>query len=241
MQLRQNNFSFIQWLLVAIILLTTVKNTMSQPAKDGFVQIFDGKTFKGWEGDTTIWRIENGNLVGEVTATTILKSNTFLLWNGGQTNDFELKVEFWISEAGNSGISYRSELVKDVPYALRGYQADIDGKNINTGQNYEERGRGVLAKRGEKSVLEFRQKPAKNGSAGDPDSLKQFIKINNWNELHIIAKANKMQHFINGILMSEITDNDKTLRKSSGILGLQVHVGPPMKTQYRNIRLKQLL
>lgn len=239
--LRVKRFRFTQWLCAITILITiTPTIAISQSKKDDFIRIFDGKTFTGWEGDTTIWRIENECLVGEVTPATVLKANTFLLWHGGQTNDFELKLEFHVSEAGNTGINYRSELVRDVPYALKGYQADIDGRNIHTGQNYEERGRGFLAKRGEKAVLEFRQKPIITESVGDPTSLKEHIRINDWNECHIVAKGNRLQHFINGVLMSDVTDNDKTLRRFAGILGLQVHVGPPMKAQYRNIRIKQL-
>ncbi|MBA4056125.1 MAG: DUF1080 domain-containing protein [Marivirga sp.] len=234
-------FPFLKWLSLLFILKSfTVFNTSGQHHKDGFTQIFDGKTFSGWEGDTAIWRIENGVIIGEVTATTRLKANTFLIWTAGQSNDFELKLEFRISEAGNSGINYRSELVKDIPYALKGYQADVDGKHIYTGQNYEERGRGSLSKRGESSILSFRQKPIINRLPDDSETLRSAIKIDDWNECLIVAKGNKLKHYINGILMSEVTDNDKTLRKSSGYLGLQVHVGPPMKTQYRNIRIKPL-
>ena len=237
-----NSFSSKLFLVIIVQLQTNlVTNTLGQQKEDGYVYIFDGKTFNGWEGDTTIWRIESSSLVGEVTATTHLESNTFLVWKGGQTNDFELKLEFRITENGNGGINYRSELVKDTLYALKGYQADIDGKNIHTGQIYEERGRGFLAKRGEKSLVEYRKKPIVYQFLGKPDVLKKSIKVNDWNEYHIIAKGNSMQHFINGILMSEVKDNDKIRRKLSGILGLQVHAGPPMKAQYRNIRIKQLL
>ena len=116
-------------------------------------QIFDGKTLNGWEGDSTYWRAENGEIVGEITAATLVKHNTFLIWRGGVTTNFELKVEYRISENGNSGINYRSEEVKDVPYALKGYQSDIDGKNQYTGQNYEERGRCIIAFRGQKVML----------------------------------------------------------------------------------------
>ncbi|CAN0601125.1 unnamed protein product, partial [Ectocarpus sp. 12 AP-2014] len=95
---------------------------------DGFESIFDGKTLTGWKGDANYWRVENGNLVGEVTPETLLKSNTFIVWQGGQPADFELKMEFKIAEAGNSGINYRSEVIDTIPNALKGYQADIDGK-----------------------------------------------------------------------------------------------------------------
>lgn len=235
-------FSFLKWLLLLFTLQSiTALKTSGQHHKDGFTEIFDGKTFNGWEGDTAIWGIENGVIIGEVTALTHLRANTFLLWTAGQTTNFELKLEFWISEDGKSAISYRGELIKDVSYSLKGYGVDIDGKHIHTGQNYEERGRGVLAKRGERSWLAFRQKPTINGLPGIPEKLSSSIRRNDWNECLIVAKGNKLQHYINGVLMSEVIDNDKTLRKSSGLLGLQVHAGPPMKVQYRNIRIKPLL
>jgi hypothetical protein len=220
--------------------------------EDGFTQIFDGETLEGWEGDANLWRVEDGNLVGEITPATVLEKNSFIIWRGGTTEDFELKLEYKISKDGNSGVNYRSEVVEDVPYALRGYQADIDGKNMWTGQNYEERGRAIIAYRGQKVTLNpvsgSVQSNVKNNvwtgsnvteNLGDRDSLKVHIN-EDWNEMHIIARGNHLQHYVNGILMADITDNDTINRKDSGLLGVQVHVGPPMKTEFRNIRLKEL-
>lgn len=227
----------------------------SQNKKDGFVQIFDGKTLNGWEGDTNYWRVENGNLVGEITPDKLLKTNSFIVWTEGETGDFELKLEFRISKEGNSGINYRSEKLKDIPYAMRGYQADIDGKIRYTGQNYEERGRTTLAYRGQKTVINpagdsatALQDNIKNNawtkvvvteSLGNKDSLQTHIKSEDWNECHLIVKGNRLQHYVNSILMSDVTDNDPANRKMTGLLGVQVHVGPPMKVEYRNIRLKK--
>lgn len=225
---------------------------------DGFVSIFDGKTLDNWQGDTTYWSVRDGVLLGQITPTTLLKSNSFIVWQGGTPADFELKADFRISETGNSGIQYRSEKVEDVPNALRGYQADIDGKNNYTGQNYEERGRTTLAYQGEKVIVNGQPNPeqagsvranVKNnawtirevtGSLGTQDSLRSLMKPNEWNTCHIIAKGNHLQHYINGVLISDVTDNDEVNRKMSGMLGVQVHVGPPMKVEYRNIRLKEL-
>ena len=205
--------------------------------EDGFIKIFDGETLNGWEGDTAVWRVENNSIVGEVTAEKPLKSNTFLIWQDGRPGDFELKAEVSITIDGNSGINYRSELVEGVPFGLKGYQADIDGKNTYTGLNYEERGRGFLAKRGETAVLENGKDP-QIISANNSDSLLNFIKNNDWNEIHIIAKGNNLKYYLNGVLMSDATDNDTEKRKAEGLLGLQAHVGPPMTVKYRNIRIK---
>src|SRR3954452_22531476 len=84
----------------------------------GFRPIFDGKTLNGWEGDPTYWRVENGSLVGEITPTTLLKTNSFIIWRGGKPADFELTLEFKITRTGNSGINYRSEQLTDIPFAL---------------------------------------------------------------------------------------------------------------------------
>ncbi len=225
---------------------------------DGFAQIFDGETLDGWKGDPVYWSVKNGNLTGEVTPETLLKSNTFIVWQGGQPADFELKLEFKIAEAGNSGINYRSETIDTIPHALRGYQADIDGKIRYTGQNYEEKKRATLAYRGEKVNINSQDNPdeagslranvQKNcwqsreivGSLGESEELKTKIKSEDWNDVHLIAKGNHLQHYVNGVLMSDVTDNDMINRKLSGYLGVQVHVGPPMKVEYRNIRLKNL-
>lgn len=225
---------------------------------DGFISIFDGKSLENWDGDATYWRVEDGNLVGEVTPTTLLQKNTFIIWKGGQPADFELELEFRIADAGNSGINYRSELLDSVPFALRGYQADIDGKNTYTGQNYEERKRTTLAYRGEKVSVSTQPnagEPTSFGanlkhnawqsrevlaSLGNADSLKTKIAHEEWNSCHLVVKGNLMQHYVNGILMSEVIDNDTVNRNFSGHLGVQVHVGPPMKVEYRNIRLKNL-
>jgi hypothetical protein len=222
----------------------------------GFVRLFDGKTLEGWEGDPNYWKIENGTLVGQVTPDKPLERNTFLIWRGGQPADFELKGEVRITSDGNTGINYRSVELDTIPFALKGYQADIDGKNRYTGQNYEERGRTTLAYRGQKVVVETPESSSaslkdhiKNNawlgstvteSLGESDSLQTLIKSEDWNEIHLIVKGNRMQHYVNGVLMSDVTDNDTINGKKKGALGVQVHVGPPMKVEYRNLRLKQL-
>jgi len=242
--------------LVVALLLTTQIPSFAQKNEKGFVQIFDGQSLKGWEGDTKYWRVENGNLVGEITPETLLKTNSFIIWKGGDPGDFELKGSFKITEKGNSGINYRSEQLTDIPNALKGYQADIDGANRYTGQNYEERKRTTLAYRGEivtvsdptdKSPEAFQANIKNNawlgrkvtGSLGTSDELKTKIKSEDWNEFHLIVKGNRLQHYINGVLMSDVTDNDKVNGKLKGKLGVQVHVGPPMKVEYKDIRIKQ--
>lgn len=223
--------------LSALFLLAT----WSLPAlsqESGYKKIFDGKTLKGWKGDPEHWKVENGSIVGEVTPTKQLKENTFLIWEG-KTGDFELKLQYKISEGGNSGIQYRSEEVPGVPFGLKGYQADIDGQNEYTGLLYEERARGFIAKRGEKVAVDTSGKPQLVEELGPSDGLADKINRDDWNEYHLVVKGNHMKHYINDVLMSEATDNDIKNRKMTGLLGLQAHVTPEMRVEFKNIRIKQ--
>ena len=208
----------------------------------GFESIFDGWTLDGWEGDPTYWRIEDGSLVGEITPETIVRSNTFIVWQGGRPKDFELKLDYRITADGNSGINYRSSLIPDrvTPdnrFAMRGYQCDIDGKKRYTGNNYEEKGRRFLAVRGQVSHVVGGRKPVILSEFGDPLELAAHV-LDDWNSVHLIVRGNRMSHSINGRLMSVVIDDDAPNRPVDGLIGVQVHVGPPMKVEYRNIRLK---
>jgi len=207
----------------------------------GFVPIFDGKTLENWDGEPGFWRVEDGVLTGETTAEKVLKQNTFIIWRGGTTADFEFKAEFRLTEGANSGVQYRSTALPDVgKFVLKGYQADIDGKSNFTGMLYEERGRGFVAPRGQFVRMAEGGTPKLIGSPGDTESLKAVIKVADWNQIHIIARGVVITHVINGRIMSACIDEDSKGRVMEGLLGLQLHVGPPMKVEYRNILLKKL-
>lgn len=210
------------------------------PARRGYVSLFDGISLGDWQGDPAVWRVEGGALVGEVTPERQIRSNSFLIWRAGRPADFDFVAQYRISPGGNSGVNYRSEEVPGIPFAVKGYQADIDGANTYTGQNYEERGRGFLAMRGQQAVLEAAAKPRITGTLGDGEALKAHIRMDDWNELRLVVQGNRMRHYVNGVLMSETTDNDAGLRKDEGLLCLQVHTGPSMKVEFRNLRLRQL-
>ncbi|MDN3202987.1 3-keto-disaccharide hydrolase [Algoriphagus sediminis] len=220
-----------------------------------FEPIFDGKTLNGWEGDPEFWSVEDGMIVGEMAEGQTLEANTFLIYNE-PVADFELKAEFRISERGNSGIQYRSDWVEGVPFGLRGYQADIDGNNTYTGQNYEERKRTTLAYRGQKTSIssqpddvatlrDYVERNAWKGlkvesELGDRAELGSKIKKQDWNEIHLVIKGNILQHYVNGILMSEVIDLDEKNQSLEGLLGFQVHRGPPMRVEFREVMLKKL-
>lgn len=245
-------------LIGLVLLLGFLSCSWAQQQTQGFISIFDGKTLHNWEGDTTYWRVQDGALTGEVRSDNLLQHNSFIIWKGGTPADFELKGEFRISANGNSGINYRSERVAGIPFALRGYQADIDGQNRYTGQNYEERKRTTLAYIGQKTIINpctgsatpdsLRSKVRNNAwtcvtvsaTLGSADSLTRDVKAGNWNRFHLVVKGNRMLHYINDVLISDVTDNDHIHRTMQGIIGVQVHVGPAMLVQYRQLQLKVL-
>jgi len=218
------------------------QQTYPVPVSDegGFERIFDAKTLTGWEGDPKLWRVENGALVGEITPDTLLKQNSFIIWRGGVTKDFELKVEFRVSAQGNSGVNYRSVEVPGQPFAMLGYQADLDGQDRYTGNLYEERGRTFMALRGQLTHATDGGNRSVIASLGELKDLQARTKKEDWNEFHIIARGNVLIHILNGRVMCELVDDDVKARRMEGLLGVQVHVGPPMKVEYRNFRLKKL-
>ena len=208
----------------------------------GFQTIFDGKTLAGWDGNPAYWRAENGSLVGEITPATVIKSNTFVIWRGGRPKDFELKLDYRITPEGNSGVNYRSAVVPDPvtpenKFAMRGYQCDLDGRKMYPGNNYEEKGRLFLAVRGQMTHVVGGRVPVLLAAIGDTNELARAV-TDDWNAIHLIVRGNTLTHMINGRLMTVVVDDDAPNRPADGLIGMQVHVGPPMKVEYRNIRLK---
>jgi hypothetical protein len=218
----------------------------------GFEPIFDGKTLKGWDGDPAFWKVENGAIVGESTPQNPVKENTFIIWRGGEPGDFELKVQFRMN-ATNSGIQIRSvhlpagtkvgDRAVEGKWVLKGYQADIDFNNNFTGQIYEERGRGFLAMRGQAVYVPDGEgvKPRVIGNLQQTaDELKALIKQNDWNQVHLIARGNTLIQILNGAVSSLVVDDDTKGRAMRGLIGFQMHVGEPMKVEFRNIWLKKI-
>jgi hypothetical protein len=209
----------------------------------GFRSIFDGQTLEAWEGDSKYWRAADGIMTGEITPETIIKSNTFIVWRGGEPENFELKCDYRISSGGNSGVNYRSVVVPDTVtpanrFAMRGYQCDIDGQNRYTGNNYEEKGRLFLAVRGQMTHVTGTRRPAVLSRLGDNKELAAMIN-DGWNAVHVIARDNVLIHNINGQVMSVAIDDDPK-RERKGLIGVQVHVGGPMKVDYRNWRIRAI-
>jgi hypothetical protein len=205
-----------------------------------FVSIFDG-TLKNWDVDPLFLRAENGEIIGESTPEKQVNPNTFLIYRGDRPADFELMLEFRMNNT-NSGVQIRSKELPDVgKWVLSGYQADFDYANRYTGQWYEERGRGFLALRGTAThVPSGGGKPQEIGALGTALEMKGLMNNNGWNQLHLIARGNQLTQILNGRVTSIVVDDDAAGRSMSGLIGLQMHMGEPMKVEFRNIYLKKL-
>jgi hypothetical protein len=223
----------IRALLAAALLTASTTAAFAQEAKS----LFDGKTLDGWKGDPAVWSVKDGALTASLTNMQ-LKYNTFLIWQGGDVADFELTCKYKMV-GNNSGIQYRSKIVDAEKFILSGYQADIDAALKFSGINYEEKGRGILAQRGQRVTIAADGKPAVE-SIGDAAELGKSIKSEDWNDYRIVAKGNRLQHYINGVLMSEVIDNQTDKAATKGVLGLQAHQGPAMTVQFKDIILKEL-
>jgi 3-keto-disaccharide hydrolase len=206
----------------------------------GFVQIFDGKTLEGWDGDPTFWRVENGVIVGESTPEKVVSQNTFLIWRGGVLQDFELKVEFRMNGV-NTGIQVRSiEMPAVGKWVLKGYQADADFGDRFTGNIHDERGRNVIVSRGQAVRITADQQYKRLGTIADAAQLNGMMKANDWNQYHIIGRGPMLVQFLNGRLVAMLIDEDTKNRALEGVLGFQMHVGPPFKVAFRNIWYRKL-
>ena len=235
-------------LLVVGSLLSPVAATAAD--ETGFRSLFNGRDLAGWEGNAAFWSVRDSALTGQTTATHKLTAKTVLVWQGGKLGDFELRASFRLvadneQKSANSGIQYRSRVIDPATWVVGGYQADMDFAGKYIGMLYEEKGRGILMQPGQK----IRVLPA--GADGKPTvesagpatpaaALVAAYRVGEWNEFTIIAQGNHLRHYLNGTLTAEVTDTDAGKAAITGVLALQLHTGPPMTIQFKNVRLKVL-
>lgn len=240
---------------LAFVALTWMASTglaadgpQTAPAESADMQrLFNGKDLTGWDGDPRLWSVRDGVIHGETTEANPAKGNTFLIWQDGKLKDFELRLSFRCSNTNNSGIQYRSRHITDDnvrnPWVVRGYQHELrNEENLPNvaGFIYDEGGkRGRICLVGEKAVWEaVGGKQVIDDSLINQEEFKQLFKLDDWNDVVIVAKGNHIQHYLNGRLILDFTDNAPELALHEGILALQLHAGKPMWVEFKDIRLK---
>ena len=204
--------------------------------EEGFQSLFNGKDLTGWDGNPELWSVEDGVITGRTKGPDHLSYNQFLIWRGGELKNFELRVKLRLEGNNNSGIQYRSKELPDVgKWVVGGYQCDMHSNPPYNGMIYHERGRGIVVKNGQSVVTD-----PKGGQwiVAERDSVE--VDLGDWHEYTIIARGNHITHKIDGKTTIELVDHDEAGRSLSGLLAFQVHRGPAMKVQIKDVRLKEL-
>ncbi|WP_417396451.1 sulfatase-like hydrolase/transferase [Gimesia chilikensis] len=203
--------------------------------KDGFVSVFDGKTLRHWTGDPQYWSVEEGALTGKTDGS--LKMNRFITWKDSTIRNFDLRVKVKVTEGGNSGIQYRGTSRPDLGLDIvTGYQCDVVANNPNyNGMLYEEKGRRILSHTGEKVIIAPDGQPWVVGKM----PVKTFAP-DAWHDFRVLVRGNHHEHWIDGHKTADLIDLDPKGRALEGVLAVQVHVGPKMKIQYKDFKIKHL-
>jgi hypothetical protein len=225
---------------LGLIVLAGFGACLLRAADADFKPIFNGKDLTGWDGDTRLWSVRDGAIRGETALPDRMTiGNTFLIWRGGKLADFELTLQFRIQN-GNSGVQYRSQ--DRGKWVVSGYQAEVENKPGKVGFLYEEKGRKYLANVGEKVEIgaDGKRKVIEQFTTKEALITSGYYRNKDWNEYHIIAQGNRLEHRLNGVKTIELIDLDEKGRALEGILALQIHAGAPMVVEFKDIRLKNL-
>jgi hypothetical protein len=207
----------------------------AEPSDDGFVSIFNGKDLTNWEGQPDGWFVADGCIVGESTPEKPCKQSHYLYYTGGDLSNFHFKTTLRLQGNGNSGVQFRSE--KRPNWDTFGYQADLDASQQWTGCLYHHT-RAAVVKRGFDNVIDPDGKVHEKKFT-DVDPIK-FYKPNDWNDYEVIANGSVITLIINGQMMCRVDDRNAKDAPKTGVLALQMHQGPPMKVEFKNIKLKKL-
>ena len=203
------------------------------PCRAEWQALFNGKDLAGWSGDSRLWRVEDGVLIGETDdAGRKIDANSFLVWQGGEPGDFELEFQARVSGENNSGVQYRSRVIDPAKWVVGGYQMDLHPQASYLGMLYEEQGRGIACERGQR--VNLGDVPQVIGPLEVP-----AVDLAVWNSYRIVAQGQMLRHFINGNLAAEIQDVQPDKRAAKGVIALQVHAGPAMKTEFKDLRIQQ--
>lgn len=205
------------------------------PAAGAPLELVEANALASWDGDPRFWSVANGCIVGRSSPEVPCNDTTYLVWRGGEVADFELECEYRIT-GGNSGIQFRS---RDAGrWKVAGFQADIEDGPDWSGCLYEQDGRGVVARRGERVQLE--PNSARKTSFGERAQLDAAAKSGDWNQYRIRAIGPHVELTLNGVRTVEVLDLDAQRFQPRGKLALQLHAGGPMTIEVRSIRLTHL-
>jgi len=209
--------------------------TRRQASEQGFVPMFNGVDLSDWKGGDGWWQVKDGILQAQSSEDKPCKKNSHLIWKGGQPGDFEMRAEFRLSPSANSGIQIRS---KDQEFGDSGYQADMNGGGNYVGYLYHP-AQHLVGERGAKVVIDAKGQKTVERFADSKALQEKVFKWDDWNDYTIVCKGPAITLFVNGMKTCEFEDHrPDTPRK--GFITLQMHAGPPMKIQYRNLRIKEL-
>lgn len=208
--------------------------------------IFNGKDLTGWDGDPRLWSVKDGALHGETTAESPAHGNTFIIWKDGLTKDFDLRLSFRCNASNNSGIQYRSKHITKGnvrnKWVVHGYQHEIrDETKLPSVAGFiygEGIARGRMCLVGEKATWEDDGKHVTD-TLIDQAGFEKLFKLDDWNDVVIIAQGTRIRHYLNNRLILDFTDSPK-LALYEGILALQLHAGKPMWVDFKNIRIKDI-
>jgi putative heme-binding domain-containing protein len=206
----------------------------SAVAQDGFKPIFNGKDLTGWDGNPELWKVENGEIVGNTTGPEQLAYNQFLIWRGGKVKNFELKAKIR-QKGNNTGIQYRSSENTDKKWSIRGYQCDIHPNAPYRAMMYEEGGRGIVVQNGQGVVID---PEGKRWLASEHEPVN--VDIADWHEYTVIAQGNHLIHKIDGQVTIDLLDFELAKRSMEGLVAFQIHRGPAMQVQIKDVMLKEL-
>lgn len=221
---------------IVCVLVTLLLTTSGAVSAQEYQNLFNGKDLSGWAGRDGFWTVQDGAIVGETTKERPARPNTFLVWQDGEVGDFEFKAKVRF-KGNNSGVQYRSELVDPKNFALKGYQADLHPKPEYFGMMYGEKtGRGIIAQRFQRVEIGADGKPKVVAQIGDKN---QQLNDWEWNELRIVAVGNRMVHQVNGVNTVDVTDHHPQA-SLKGVLGLQLHAGPPMRVEFKDLQYRPL-
>jgi hypothetical protein len=220
-------------LLLVLAGLTTAGCTTTGPG-DGFEPLFDSVSLGGWQGDPAHWSVEDGAIVGRVTADAPLAANTFLIRIGPPVEDFELRVEVMLRGDNNSGIQYRAR--RGDGFRAFGYQCDIHPRPEYNGMLYEEGGRGIVATQGSRIRIEPGGAKTPTAEPAAPFAVAPDV----WHEYVVIARGPRLEHRIGDRVTVVVEDFQLEHAARRGILALQLHAGAPYEVRFRNVRLRRI-